>query len=65
MVAIDNTNKITVEAFAATQRNRRGHTMSASYIYRLIRETEAGECTRKLWFKYQFTGDKDRIYIIK
>lgn len=44
--------------------NRRGHKMSYSYIYRLIRETEAGECTRKLWFKYELTGEKDRIYII-
>ena len=31
-------NKISVEEFAATQRNRRGQPMSASYIYRLIRQ---------------------------
>jgi hypothetical protein len=43
---------------------RRGHKMGYSYIYRLIREHEAGKNTRPLWFKYKFNGDKDLISII-
>lgn len=56
-------NKITVEEFAATQLNRRGKQMSYSYIYRLIREHNKGK-RNDLWFKYEFEGNKDRIWII-
>lgn len=56
------------------QLTRRGHRMSESYIYRLIRQhqgTEKGEKLanppkglRKLWFKYEFEGEKDKVLII-
>jgi hypothetical protein len=60
-------NKISVEEYAAKHnpvRNRRGHKMSASYIYRLIRQDIKEEPTRDLWFKYELTGEKDRILIV-
>lgn len=56
-------NKITVEQFAATQLNRRNQPMSASYIYRLIREDIKEIRVKHLWFKYILEGDKDRIWI--
>lgn len=49
---------------------RRGHKMSWSYIYRLIRQDIGCDKivpkngTRQLWFKYEFEGDKNRIWII-
>lgn len=47
--------------------NRRGHKMSMSYLYRLIREDQRGERIGKkepVWFKYIMEGDKDHIFII-
>lgn len=58
--------KISVDEYAANHNpvlSRRHKPMTASYIYRLIRHTEAGICKRKLWFKYVMEGDKDRIFI--
>ncbi len=43
--------------------NRRGKPMSEGYLYRLIREDIKGINSRELWFKYELTGEKDRIYI--
>lgn len=45
-------------------RNRRGHLMSESYLYRLIREDIKGEITRELWFKYELEGPQERIWIL-
>lgn len=42
--------------------NRRGFTMSESYLYRLIRENMNGH-SRELWFKYILEGDKNHILI--
>lgn len=44
--------------------NRRGHKMSESYLYRLIRKHIAGEDCRPLWFNYVLEGTKDRIFIV-
>lgn len=51
--------------------NRRGKPMGEGYLYRLIRQNAGLEKTeknkkktRELWFKYKFTGDKDRIKIL-
>jgi len=44
-------------------KSRRGHTMTFSYLYRLVRETEKGTATRKLWFNYRFDGDRDAILV--
>jgi len=48
---------------------RRGHKMSWSYLYRLIRQDLGCDhnhigATRELWFKYELEGDKNRIWII-
>jgi len=43
--------------------NRRGHKMSESYLYRLIRQDIKGINTTCLWFKYVLQGDKERIFI--
>lgn len=59
--------KISVEEYAAKYNpvlTRRNKKMSASYIYRLIRQDIKDELTRSLWFKYELTGEKDRIYIV-
>lgn len=59
--------KISLAEFAEkvnTQLTRRGHKMSVSYLYRLIREQIAGTSTRELWFEYVMEGEKDRIYIL-
>jgi hypothetical protein len=58
-------NRISVEQFALTQRNRRGQPMSASYVYRLIRRDMKGIEGKPLWFKYELEGEKDRIWIIE
>jgi hypothetical protein len=62
-------NRISVEQFALTQRNRRGQPMSASYLYRLIRRDmkakRAGIEDAELWFEYELEGPKDRIWIIE
>jgi hypothetical protein len=64
-----NNNRISVEQYAKTQRNRRGQVMSASYIYRLIRRDmkakKAGIEDKELWFEYELEGDKDRIWIVE
>ena len=59
-------NKITLKEYAEKHNpklNRRGHKMSASYLYRLIRQDIKGVNSRDLWFKYVLEGDKDRIFI--
>lgn len=63
---VKNKKKITLAEYATiynTVLNRRGHKMSESYLYRLIREDIAKTGKRKLWFKYILEGDKDRIFI--
>lgn len=45
-------------------KTRRGHKMSYGYLYRLIRLSERGASTRKLWFDYKFVGEKEAIFII-
>lgn len=60
-------NKISLAEYAKKHNpelNRRGHKMSESYLYRLIREDIKKTNTRKLWFNYVLEGDKDRIYIL-
>ncbi len=68
MTATDNNIKrISLKEYAANHnpiKTRRNHKMSWSYLYRLIRETEAGKCKRSLWFDYEMTGEKDHISII-
>lgn len=62
-----NTKRISLKEYAAKYnpvKTRRNHKMSWSYLYRLIRETEAGTCKRSLWFEYELTGEKDRILVI-
>lgn len=59
--------KVTLLEYATTYnpvRTRRGHKMSASYLYRLIRQDISDELTRPLWFKYMLEGEKDHIFII-
>lgn len=58
-------NKISVEEYAATGaiKNRRNQPVSASYLYRLIRQHHAKERTT-IPFEYVMEGDKDRIFII-
>lgn len=60
--------KVSLLDYAANhnpKNNRRGHPMTFSYLYRLIRETEEGTCKRELWFKYELDkAHKDRIWII-
>lgn len=58
--------KISVDEYAANHNpvlSRRGHKMTASYIYRLIRQDISGIGKRSLWFKYVLEGDKERIFI--
>lgn len=58
--------KISVEEYANDhnpQLTRRGHKMSASYLYRLIRKDIKGLKNRQLWFRYILEGDKERIFI--
>lgn len=60
-------NKISLAEYAEKHNpelNRRGHKMSESYLYRLIREDIKKTNTRKLWFNYVLEGGKDRIYIV-
>lgn len=45
-------------------KSARGHKMTWSYLYRLIRQTEDGTATRSLWFDYEMEGPKERIWII-
>ena len=56
-------NKISVEQYAATITNRRGHPVSPSYIYRLIRQHIKGQRI-SVPFNYQLEGAKDRIWIV-
>ena len=63
---VKNKKKITLAEYASTYNsrlNRRGHRMSESYLYRLIREDIKELGKRDLWFKYILEGDKDRIFI--
>lgn len=60
-------NKISLREYADKHNpelNRRGHKMSESYLYRLIRQDQEGTLKRSLWFKYTLDGPKDRIYIV-
>ena len=65
---------ISIKEFAEehnTELNRRGHKMSESYIYRLIRQHlgrhkikgKRSKATRELWFDYVLEGEKERILI--
>jgi hypothetical protein len=67
MATISNTmRKISLLEYATKHNprlNRRGHKMSESYLYRLIRKDIKGE-KPDLWFKYVLEGEKDRIYIL-
>lgn len=58
-------NKISVEQYAATGAilSRRGKPVSASYIYRMIRQHIKG-LRASLPFTYELTGEKDRIWIV-
>lgn len=69
--------KVSLKEYAEvynTELTRRGHRMSESYIYRLIRQHEGTQKytsmkppvkpLRKLWFKYEFEGKKDKVLII-
>ena len=51
--------KISVEQYASTITNRRGHPVSPSYIYRLIRQHIKGQRI-SVPFNYQLEGAKDR-----
>lgn len=70
MAKKDN-NKVSLLEYAEHHNpilTRRGKKMTFSYLYRLIRENEAGKNSngrtpRPLWFKYTMEGDKDRIWI--
>lgn len=57
--------RISVEQFADMGyiRNRRGHPVSAGYLYRLIRQHNKG-LRADIPFSYEMTGEKDRIFII-
>ena len=44
--------------------NRRGHRMSESYLYRLIRLDRQGKLHFPLWFSYELVGDKDKVRIV-
>lgn len=44
--------------------NRRGHPMSESYLYRLIRQDKAGTLHFPLWFEYQLEGEKEKVRIV-
>lgn len=57
--------KVSVEDFVqgGSFTNRRGKPVSASYIYRLIRQHHKGE-REKCPVKYIMEGDKDRIFIL-
>lgn len=59
-------NKITVEAFAelGKVKNRRNQPVTASYIYRLIRQHHKGE-RLSVPFNYVMEGAKDRIWILE
>lgn len=60
-------NKVSIKEFITkynTVKNRRGQPLSEGYIYRLIRQDIAGNCSRSLWFKYHLEGPKDRIFIL-
>lgn len=64
---MDKERRISLKEYAEKYnpvRNRRGHKMSESYLYRLIRQDLKEENSRPLWFKYELTGDKDRILIV-
>jgi hypothetical protein len=64
--------KVSLKEYAEHHNNkltRRGKRMSEGYIYRLIRQDLGRDkthpvATRNLWFKYELTGDKDKILII-
>ena len=58
--------KITVEQLAAQGmvKNRRNQPVTASYLYRLIRQHHKGE-RASVPFTYVMEGDKARIWIIQ
>jgi len=60
-----NENRISVEQYAASgaMLSRRGKPVSASYVYRLIRQYVKGQRT-SLPFKFVFEGSKDRVWIV-
>ena len=44
--------------------NRRGHPMSESYLYRLIRQDREGRLHFPLWFEYELVGEKEKVRIV-
>jgi hypothetical protein len=67
MAEVLKQGKVSLAEYAAKhnpKKTRRNKRMSESYLYRLIRQAEAGEATRPLWFDYVLEGEKDRIYIL-
>jgi len=60
-------NKISLSEYADKYnpvKNRRGHKMSESYLYRLIREDIKDNNSRPLWFNYILEGEKERIFVL-
>jgi len=60
-------SKVSIQEYADKHNKvltRRGHKMSWSYLYRLIREDIKGNCSRSLWFNYELEGEKQRVWII-
>jgi hypothetical protein len=65
-ITMKQINKVSLREYAMKHNpvlNRRGKPMSEGYLYRLIREDIRGINGRELWFRYELTGDKDRILI--
>ena len=60
-----NEQRVSVEQYVASGAllSRRGKPVSVSYVYRLIRQYSKGQRT-SLPFKFVFTGEKDRVWIV-
>ncbi len=62
-----NSKRVSLKEYAEKYNpvlSRRNKPMSWAYLYRLIRQDISGESTRKLWFKYELDGPKERIWVI-
>ena len=60
-----NEQRVSVEQFVASGvlLSRRGKPVSVSYVYRLIRQYNKG-LRAELPFRFVFTGEKDRVWIV-
>jgi hypothetical protein len=60
-----NEQRVSVEQYVASgaMLSRRGKPVSVSYVYRLIRQYNKGLRTT-LPFKFVFTGEKERVWIV-